>query len=141
MSNQEVTTFIRKQVANGVSLKDICEQLMDHCLADSTNTGGVGCDNMTVEIVAFLHGQTKEQWYTKIRDSVAVISPMDVPTSINSSQESNTGEPSPKKPRQSELNSESRQYSVNELKNAPDLAASISSNKDLKEKDINKDKE
>jgi protein phosphatase 2C family protein 2/3 len=142
MSNQEVTTFIRKQVANDVSLKDICERLMDRCLADSTNTGGVGCDNMTVEIVAFLHNQTKEQWYAKIRDSVSVTSPMDVPTSINSSQENSTEEPNPKKPRQSELKSESRQYSVDELKDAPDLASALSnSDEDLKSIDAKKDEE
>lgn len=143
MSNQEVANFIRKEVANDVPLKEICERLMDNCLADSSDTDGVGCDNMTVEIVAFLRGQTKEQWYAKIRDSVAAVSPMDVPTSINSSQESREEEPSPKKPRQSELKSESRQYSSIELKNAPDLTSTSSTtttttNDNLKAKDVKK---
>ncbi|KAK4520429.1 uncharacterized protein ATC70_008564 [Mucor velutinosus] len=92
LSNAEVAAFIRKQVANDVPLKEICERLMDTCLADSTGTGGVGCDNMTVEIVAFLNGQSEEQWYAKIRDSVAAVSPMDVPNSINSTQQSNEEE-------------------------------------------------
>lgn len=44
---------------------------MNHCLADGNDTAGVGCDNMTVAIVAILHGQTKEQWYERIAKRVA----------------------------------------------------------------------
>lgn len=117
LSNAEVAAFVRKQIANNVPLKQICERLMDSCLADSTGTGGVGCDNMTVEIVAFLNGQTEEQWYAKIRDSVAAVSPTDVPNSISSAQQDDGGETEDKKG----MKSESRQYSVDELKNAPSL--------------------
>ncbi|KAI7906951.1 phosphatase 2C-like domain-containing protein [Cokeromyces recurvatus] len=86
MTNQEVATFVRKHVANNVPLKEICERLMDNCLADSSNTGGVGCDNMTVEIIAFLNGKTEEEWYAKIRDSVAELYPTEVVNSINAKQ-------------------------------------------------------
>ncbi|KAI8967923.1 protein phosphatase 2C 2 [Mycotypha africana] len=83
MTNQEVANFVRKNAANNVSLKEICEKLMDNCLADSSNTGGVGCDNMTVEIIAFLNGKNEKQWFSRIRDSVAAISPTDIEGSIN----------------------------------------------------------
>lgn len=43
---------------------------MDNCLAPSSDGGGYGCDNMTVIIVALLHGQTKEQWYNTVAERV-----------------------------------------------------------------------
>lgn len=86
VSNQEAATFIRKEVAKNVPLKEICEKLMDHCLSDGTGGAGVGCDNMTVEIIAFLNGKSEEEWYAAIRESVSLVSPTDVPTSINSTQ-------------------------------------------------------
>jgi len=45
--------------------------MMDNCLASNSETGGVGCDNMTMAVVALLRGQSKEQWYKKIADRVA----------------------------------------------------------------------
>ena len=39
-------------------LLQICECLLDQCLAPDCRMGGVGCDNMTVILVCFLHGST-----------------------------------------------------------------------------------
>ena len=36
----------------------ICEELMMRCLAPDCQMGGLGCDNMTVVLVCFLHGAT-----------------------------------------------------------------------------------
>ena len=44
---------------------------MDNCLASNSETGGVGCDNMTMIVVAFLRGKTKEEWYEEIARRVA----------------------------------------------------------------------
>ena len=45
--------------------------MFDHCLAPDTSSGaGIGCDNMTVLIVAILHGRTKEEWYAWVTDRV-----------------------------------------------------------------------
>lgn len=63
MDNQEVVDFVRNKLCNGDRLGTICEQLMDFCLADTCNMSGVGCDNMTVMIVAFLRHRTEAQWY------------------------------------------------------------------------------
>lgn len=41
--------------------EDICEDLMTRCLAPDCQMGGLGCDNMTVVLVCFLHGGTYEQ--------------------------------------------------------------------------------
>lgn len=45
--------------------------MCDHCLAPDTSSGaGIGCDNMTVLIVALLHGRTKEEWAAWVTDRV-----------------------------------------------------------------------
>lgn len=58
-----MVTFIRRGVAAKLSLGRICERLMERCLAQDSDIGGVGCDNMTVVIAALLGGRSKEKWY------------------------------------------------------------------------------
>ncbi|KAF2461500.1 phosphatase 2C-like domain-containing protein [Lineolata rhizophorae] len=70
-SSQAVIEFVRRGIAAKQDLAAICENLMDNCLASSSETGGVGCDNMTVVIVGLLKGKTKEEWYKEIADRVA----------------------------------------------------------------------
>lgn len=72
MSSQEVITFVRKGIAEQVPLDTLCEMTMDHCLASDSGMTGVGCDNMTMLIVALLNGKTLEEWYEHITKSVAV---------------------------------------------------------------------
>ena len=43
---------------------------MDNCLASNSETGGVGCDNMTMIIVGLLKGKTKDEWYEEIAKRV-----------------------------------------------------------------------
>ena len=45
--------------------------MMDNCLASNSETGGVGCDNMTMIIIALLRGKSKDEWYKEIADRVA----------------------------------------------------------------------
>ena len=45
--------------------------MMDNCLSPSSETGGVGCDNMTMVVVALLRGKTKDEWYQEIADRVS----------------------------------------------------------------------
>lgn len=70
-SSQAVVEFVRRGIVAGQELKSICENMMDNCLASNSETGGVGCDNMTMVIVGLLQGKTKEQWYKQIKDRVA----------------------------------------------------------------------
>jgi len=70
-SSQAVIEFVRRGIAAGQDLEKICENMMDNCLASNSETGGVGCDNMTMAVVGILNGQTKEQWYAKIAQRVA----------------------------------------------------------------------
>ena len=70
-SSQAVVEFVRRGIAAKQDLEKICENMMDNCLASNSETGGVGCDNMTMLIVGFLHGKSKEAWYDEIAKRVA----------------------------------------------------------------------
>ncbi|KAG5648317.1 hypothetical protein DXG03_004889 [Asterophora parasitica] len=71
LSSQQVVDFVRRQVAEGKELSEICENICEHCLAPDTSSGaGIGCDNMTVMIVALLHGRTKDDWFKWVADRV-----------------------------------------------------------------------
>ncbi|KAJ4206593.1 Protein phosphatase 2C 2, variant 2 [Fusarium falciforme] len=70
-SSQAVVEFVRRGIAAKQDLDKICENMMDNCLASNSETGGVGCDNMTMCIVGFLNGKTKDEWYEEIARRVA----------------------------------------------------------------------
>ena len=72
LSSQDVVNFVRYQVSKGKELTEIGGMICDHCLAPSTETSGpdIGCDNMTILIVAITHGRSKKEWYTWIKNRV-----------------------------------------------------------------------
>ncbi|KAF8545043.1 phosphatase 2C-domain-containing protein [Trichophaea hybrida] len=70
-SSQAVIEFVRRGIAAKQELHKICENMMDNCLAANSETGGVGCDNMTMLIVGLLRGKSKEEWYDTIAKRVA----------------------------------------------------------------------
>lgn len=70
-SSQAVVEFVRRGVAAKQELHLICENMMDNCLASNSETGGVGCDNMTMVIIALLNGKSKEEWYDLVAKRVA----------------------------------------------------------------------
>ncbi|KAF1970472.1 PP2C-domain-containing protein [Bimuria novae-zelandiae CBS 107.79] len=70
-SSQAVIEFVRRGIVAKQDLASICENMMDNCLASNSDTGGVGCDNMTMIVIGLLHGKTKEQWYEDIAKRVA----------------------------------------------------------------------
>jgi protein phosphatase 2C family protein 2/3 len=65
MSSKEVVDFVRKRLSEAgtdnncqpIDPEEICEQLINHCLAPDLIMG-IGCDNMTVVLVCFLHGKS-----------------------------------------------------------------------------------
>jgi protein phosphatase 2C family protein 2/3 len=72
LNSQQAVDFIRREVAQEKPLGQICENIMEHCLAPDTHGAqGIGCDNMTILIVAILNGKTEKEWYAMIRDRVA----------------------------------------------------------------------
>ncbi|MCJ1475316.1 Protein phosphatase 2C 2 [Lambiella insularis] len=70
-SSQAVVEFVRRGIAAKQELHKISENMMDNCLAANSETGGVGCDNMTMIVIALLRGKRKEEWYKQIADRVA----------------------------------------------------------------------
>jgi len=71
LSSQQVVDIIRFEISQGKELEEITELICDHCLApDTASRIGIGCDNMTVLVVALLHGRTREEWYSWITDRV-----------------------------------------------------------------------
>lgn len=83
LSSQQVVDFVRYQVSEGKELTDIGKMICDYCLAPDTASGaGIGCDNMTVLIVALLQGRTKEEWYAWIKDRVEKQYGRATPTSL-----------------------------------------------------------
>ncbi|KAI9796534.1 MAG: Protein phosphatase 2C 2 [Piccolia ochrophora] len=70
-SSQAVIEFVRRGVAAKQDLFRICENMMDNCLASNSETGGVGCDNMTMIIIGLLRGRTKDEWYDEVAKRVA----------------------------------------------------------------------
>ena len=71
LSSQDVVNFVRYQVSQGKELTEIGEMICDHCLApDTSSENDIGCDNMSVLIVAITHGRSKKKWYAWIKDRV-----------------------------------------------------------------------
>ncbi|KAI0134733.1 protein phosphatase 2C [Xylariales sp. AK1849] len=70
-SSQAVVEFVRRGVAAKQELEKICENMMDNCLASNSETGGVGCDNMTMVVIGFLRGKSKDAWYEEVANRVS----------------------------------------------------------------------
>ena len=60
---------MRLLVSQGKELPEVCEIICDHCLVPDTTSGaGIGCDNMTMMVIALLHGRTPAEWYTWVAE-------------------------------------------------------------------------
>ncbi|CAG8499693.1 2651_t:CDS:2 [Diversispora eburnea] len=71
----DVISFIRDNISKTLSIRSACEELMERCLAKDSEVGGIGCDNMTVVIVAFLNGKTVDQWYSWMQSRYENVGP------------------------------------------------------------------
>ncbi|POY75513.1 hypothetical protein BMF94_1415 [Rhodotorula taiwanensis] len=70
LTSQQVIDFVRLAVSEGKSLQTICEEMLDRCLAPDSDWGGVGCDNMTMMVVALLGDRSEEGWYSWVKERV-----------------------------------------------------------------------
>jgi protein phosphatase 2C family protein 2/3 len=71
LTSQQCVDVVRLLISQGKELSEVGEIICEHCLAPDTASGaGIGCDNMTILIVAILNGRTKEEWYSWITDRV-----------------------------------------------------------------------
>lgn len=83
MTSQQVVNVVRLKIAEGMPLGEICEYVCELCLAPDTNSGaGIGCDNMTMMIVALLNGKTQEEWQAWVTERVRTNYGYDTPTNV-----------------------------------------------------------
>ncbi|GMM55442.1 type 2C protein phosphatase [Maudiozyma humilis] len=69
LSSQECVDLVLHGInAGGMSLNDIASRIVDVCCAPTTEGTGIGCDNMSITIVALLQpGESVEQWFERVR--------------------------------------------------------------------------
>ncbi|ODQ48292.1 hypothetical protein PICMEDRAFT_125892 [Pichia membranifaciens NRRL Y-2026] len=72
LTSQQVVDFVRRYVKENKTLTEICELMMNTCLAPTSGGSGIGCDNMSVCIVALLHEkESLDQWYARISNKIS----------------------------------------------------------------------
>lgn len=67
LQNKKVIDLVIEQIAEGKYPEDICEELLNLCLAPVSTMGGLGGDNMSIILVCFLHGQPYENLVQKCK--------------------------------------------------------------------------
>ncbi|KAH8083345.1 phosphatase 2C-domain-containing protein [Cristinia sonorae] len=69
LSSQAAVDSVRLLLSQGYKLPEVCERLLDHLVAPDTDSDSpVGCDNMTVLVVALLNGKTEDEWYAWVSE-------------------------------------------------------------------------
>ena len=53
LSNQQAVDFVRRRLKQGMALRQVCEEMCDHCLAVDLKGMCRGADNMSVIVVVF----------------------------------------------------------------------------------------
>lgn len=74
LTSQQVVEIVRRGINERLSLTKIAEALIDICLAPNSYGSGIGCDNMSVIVVALLNGKTLEEWYQHVIDKKGPVS-------------------------------------------------------------------
>ncbi|ONH69670.1 Protein phosphatase 2C 2 [Cyberlindnera fabianii] len=74
LTSQQVVEVVRRGIHDGLTLTEISEGIIDICLAPTSHGSGIGCDNMSIVIVALLHGKTLEEWYQYVKDNGGPVS-------------------------------------------------------------------
>lgn len=73
LSSQNCVECVRRGIYERKSLTQICEEIMELCCAPTSDGLGIGCDNMSILIVALLDhakNETLEQWYDRVIDKI-----------------------------------------------------------------------
>ncbi|GEQ66811.1 hypothetical protein JCM33374_g474 [Metschnikowia sp. JCM 33374] len=69
LSSQNCVECVRRGIYERKPFTQICEEIMELCCAPTSDGSGIGCDNMSILIVALLdyeNNETLDQWYDKI---------------------------------------------------------------------------
>jgi hypothetical protein len=66
LTNQDAVNFVSSRIAAGLDLPGVCEAIMEECLSTS-GMMSLGCDNMTIVIVALLKGAPLTAWASRVK--------------------------------------------------------------------------
>ena len=69
LSSQNCVECVRRGIYERKPFTQICEEIMELCCAPTLEGSGIGCDNMSILIVALLdyaNNETLDQWYDRI---------------------------------------------------------------------------
>ncbi|XP_075159820.1 putative protein phosphatase 2C T23F11.1 [Haematobia irritans] len=111
MSNDEVVNFCRARIGQGMYPEEICEELMNHCLAPDCQMGGLGGDNMTVVLVCFLHNKPYADLVSRCASSSSAV--------MTATTANNTTTPEPTVPKATEITTD-QQKSPTSVPSSPD---------------------
>lgn len=73
LSLQTCVECVRRGIWEKKPFTQICDEIMELCCAPTSDGSGIGCDNMSIMIVALLdyaNNETLDQWYDKIASKV-----------------------------------------------------------------------
>lgn len=88
MTNEQVIEFIREGISNRLGLSQIVENLLNECASEKEEAvKKPSYDNMTMIIVGFLQGKTKEEYYNMIKERYIKEHPNKQLTNINAESE------------------------------------------------------
>lgn len=76
LTSQQCVECVRRGIKEKKPLTQICEEIMELCCAPTSDGSGIGCDNMSIVIVALLDeskNETLDQWYDKINAKIAKV--------------------------------------------------------------------
>lgn len=70
LTSQECVDLIHYGINQGnMSLEQISSRIVDVCCSPTTEGTGIGCDNMSIVIVALLKdGESVDEWFTRVRN-------------------------------------------------------------------------
>ncbi|PVH13656.1 uncharacterized protein CXQ87_001769 [Candidozyma duobushaemuli] len=69
LSSQNCVECVRRGLYERKPLTQICEEIMELCCAPTSDGSGIGCDNMSILIVALLdhtNNESLDQWYDRV---------------------------------------------------------------------------
>lgn len=69
LTSQNCVECVRRGIYERKPLTQVCEEIMELCCAPTSDGSGIGCDNMSIVIVALLDqasNETLDQWYDRI---------------------------------------------------------------------------
>lgn len=75
LSSQSSVECVRRGIYERKPFTQICEEMMELCCAPNSDGPGIGCDNMSILIVALLdqaNNETLDQWYDRIIAKIEV---------------------------------------------------------------------